>query len=338
MSLSKLQQAIALIQSGDEQGGQKLLVEVVLAEPRNEAAWFWLAAVAPQEKRVYCLEQVLSINPNNIQAQQFLAQLKVADPVMQISVRAWLQPDFSDLQDGVSARPHEIPAQVVAQPVSGVSAYWTVAVKKEVMVLLFQGAKLIMFNVIPDRVALVLSRVNQIAMTKEWFSENIALGSQSITYKSIPLNQVSRVRLFWDLITINYSDETGKNTSAKINCRKYKTSAAMMAAFQTRLGDGFERISKPLSRWVVAVVSALALFVTYLGTIFFYSLARKLAGEELQGRGMSVLIPAILKWLGPTGVGVIGIILLLLLLTIAALFFANPPLETTLVRKGTKGR
>ena len=43
MPLDKLQQAIALINSGDKKGGQNLLVDIVNSDPNNETAWLWLA-------------------------------------------------------------------------------------------------------------------------------------------------------------------------------------------------------------------------------------------------------------------------------------------------------
>ena len=40
-SPEKLQQAIALIKSGDKESGQKLLFEIISSDPDNEAAWLW---------------------------------------------------------------------------------------------------------------------------------------------------------------------------------------------------------------------------------------------------------------------------------------------------------
>lgn len=73
----KLQQAIALIKSGDRQNGGRLLAEVLKAGPGNETAWLWMSGiVANDEQRLYCLEQVLKINPHHQLAKIGLARLQ----------------------------------------------------------------------------------------------------------------------------------------------------------------------------------------------------------------------------------------------------------------------
>jgi len=71
-----LQQAITAIKSGDKSGGQRLLAQLLKAEPRNENAWLWMsAAVGDDAQRRFCLEKVLAINPANAAAQQALSRL-----------------------------------------------------------------------------------------------------------------------------------------------------------------------------------------------------------------------------------------------------------------------
>ena len=165
--MDKLDQAIILILSGDEQSGQRLLGEVVTVESQNDVAWFWLASVAPLEKRIDYLERVLHINPAHAQARAKLAQLR---PV--------------------------IPVQIAPQPIIGTPEYWNFPVKQGLRVILLQGENLITFLVTQDRLALVLSQVRQVVMTKEWYFANIALGTQDATYQSIPFVQMTQARLF----------------------------------------------------------------------------------------------------------------------------------------------
>ena len=77
---AKLHQAIALIKSGDKDGGQALLFEVVNSDPENEHAWLWLVSVVSPDLRMFCLEKALRINPNNVQARQYLEKLKASQP------------------------------------------------------------------------------------------------------------------------------------------------------------------------------------------------------------------------------------------------------------------
>lgn len=79
-SPEKLQQAIDLIKSGDKENGQKLLFESISSDPDNEAAWLWLVSVVPPDQRIFCLEKALNINPNNLQARQYLEKLKASQP------------------------------------------------------------------------------------------------------------------------------------------------------------------------------------------------------------------------------------------------------------------
>jgi tetratricopeptide (TPR) repeat protein len=79
-SPEKLQQAVALIKSGDKEGAQRLLFESISSDPDNEAAWLWLVSAVPPEERIFCLEKALTINPNNLQARQYLEKLKASQP------------------------------------------------------------------------------------------------------------------------------------------------------------------------------------------------------------------------------------------------------------------
>lgn len=51
-----------------------LLLEVVRDNPEHEQAWFWLAGVVTDlEQTVQCLQRVLSLNPNNSSAREWLS-------------------------------------------------------------------------------------------------------------------------------------------------------------------------------------------------------------------------------------------------------------------------
>ncbi len=73
----KLQQAITAIKAGDKATAQRLLAEIIKAEPDNENAWLWMSSTLEHdENKKQCLQQVLKINPNHQLAQQGLAQLQ----------------------------------------------------------------------------------------------------------------------------------------------------------------------------------------------------------------------------------------------------------------------
>ncbi len=71
-----LQQAITAIKSGNKAEGQRLLAQLLKAEPKNESAWLWMSAVVGDDtQRRFCLGKVLAINPANAAAQQALSRL-----------------------------------------------------------------------------------------------------------------------------------------------------------------------------------------------------------------------------------------------------------------------
>lgn len=83
-----LEQAVLAIQSGDKEQGRRLLADVLAANPKDVQAWVWLARCLPDiERKRYCLEKALALQPNNQEALQDLAEL--ASP----SVPGPAQPD-----------------------------------------------------------------------------------------------------------------------------------------------------------------------------------------------------------------------------------------------------
>ena len=76
--MNKLNQAMEFIKLGNKNKAQQLLAELVQAEPNNEQAWLWMsAAIDNASRQIYCLEQVLRINPDNQHALTGLSKLKL---------------------------------------------------------------------------------------------------------------------------------------------------------------------------------------------------------------------------------------------------------------------
>lgn len=76
---TELEAAIRQIRSGDREGGQHLLAEILARDPGDETAWLWLAgAVDDDERRRYCLSRVLQLNPGHALAREALARLALS--------------------------------------------------------------------------------------------------------------------------------------------------------------------------------------------------------------------------------------------------------------------
>lgn len=99
---SWLETGIAAAKTGDHEQAYRLLRQVVDADEGNEKAWLWLSEVAKTaENRRICLENVLTLNPNNQIAKRELAKLDtetqqagLADPAVspKITIRREYQP------------------------------------------------------------------------------------------------------------------------------------------------------------------------------------------------------------------------------------------------------
>jgi hypothetical protein len=72
-----LREGIAAAKAGDAERARDLLLQVVDADEYNEQAWIWLSSVVDDDAdRKVCLENVLSINPDNNLAKAGLAHLQ----------------------------------------------------------------------------------------------------------------------------------------------------------------------------------------------------------------------------------------------------------------------
>lgn len=81
MNQSQIQEAlekgIRAARRGRKEPAQRLLGQVVQAEPDNEEAWLWLVRVIDQPaERAACLQRVIEINPNNTWAANELAAMQ----------------------------------------------------------------------------------------------------------------------------------------------------------------------------------------------------------------------------------------------------------------------
>lgn len=73
-------QAVQAIREGDHKLGRSLLEQVVHANEGHEQAWLWLSSIVTDpEERAICLENVLTLNPENERARKALSALKAGE-------------------------------------------------------------------------------------------------------------------------------------------------------------------------------------------------------------------------------------------------------------------
>ena len=81
MANEKLREAIAWSKAGEKAKARELLQSLIESDPTNEMAWIWMTDTTESEdERRYCLEIVLSLNPNSAPAQAGLRVLGGSTP------------------------------------------------------------------------------------------------------------------------------------------------------------------------------------------------------------------------------------------------------------------
>lgn len=118
------QQGIRAAKAGQKDEARRLLQQSLRLEPDSEPAWLWLASVASNTReRVFCLNKVLEINPNNDTALKALEGLNEPPPTAGGSTRstgtmAAVRPGAADVpeqQPGVPIPPPDRIAAIIPE-------------------------------------------------------------------------------------------------------------------------------------------------------------------------------------------------------------------------------
>jgi len=98
-----LRHAVELARAGKKDAARDVFLRVVGEDPQNELAWMWLAGlVETLEDKIIALENVLTINPSNEKARNYLQKLKTRklsdESVLDIEEKAsrQKQPTYED--------------------------------------------------------------------------------------------------------------------------------------------------------------------------------------------------------------------------------------------------
>jgi len=115
MNEKRLNKAIEVIRAGDKKLGWQLLSEILQEDPSNETALMWLSVCTNDVKlKKGILKKVLSINPNNQNAQKALAVLVIPPPQSMEVNNPHIRNTQSDTPDGIKK---SIPARPQLAPV-----------------------------------------------------------------------------------------------------------------------------------------------------------------------------------------------------------------------------
>jgi len=77
-----LQQGITAFKAGNREEARKIFSAVVKQNPENSRAWGWMYNASSDDKeRIYCVKQMLRIDPKNKQANKLYKELTASKPV-----------------------------------------------------------------------------------------------------------------------------------------------------------------------------------------------------------------------------------------------------------------
>lgn len=340
----ELQQAITLIKSGKKQDGQQLLLQIIKSEPNNEQAWLWMSIVVSEDKRRYCIEKALSINPNNQQAKQALAKLaqveaKPSSPPPPSSPAPMkpstasepvARPTLSKLK--TPSRPTETATPVTPSQTDLPESEVEISIPK---FWINRENKLVYITALFEK-EVVSGVINPSAAKK--FQAELQQGNFPVDMlsnkKVVPLNQITQVTQTMSSVRVFYT-EANASKSTKLEGKDEEMAKAMLDALQKRLGSKFERSSTPMGRGMITAVSSFFMII-FLGiTTFCYFGSIEASSGSLSPMGSARTrgIAGLLGLLGPGGVACIGGGLFLLILIVIIYYLVNPPLVTKLVPK-----
>ena len=113
MNEDLLKLGVLAVKAGDLEKARTYFVSVVQTDPNSEQGWFFLGdCLTDQEKKKYCFQKVLALNPSNQQAVQALASLIPSDDPVQFP-----QPVIQE------NTPEQVPESNTGQPQKGSSRF-----------------------------------------------------------------------------------------------------------------------------------------------------------------------------------------------------------------------
>jgi hypothetical protein len=148
----------------------------------------------------------------------------------------------------------------------------------------------------------------------------------TVAGKVIPLAAVTKVEADENGATLTVTYKTGgsKTKSEEIPLADGAAQEGLLGALADQLGPSWRRHRRTTSRWIVGGLFLVALACVAGGTWFFYTEAAEIAaGRQLDPRGVNAkqkAVSAISHWaeglLGPTGVLIVGGVLLTICLLV----------------------
>lgn len=350
----KLRQARELIHKGDKAAAQPILAALLKDDPSNELAWLLMSdAVGEEQHRIYCLEQVLKLNPGNDQAKAALSGIRHPLPddtefetkPVETVTRPSPSPAGADLETKPipippppkpTDTPDRFPPPDPASNTATIQAIQTSPlVKKPKRIWINAGGKLDRLVFLQAGNLIVANPAQDMLIELE---EQVEQGgipadlSGRVDGRRIDIGAITLIsaRARAANLTIRYQ-EAGKPCLESISFASTASRDEALATLETVLGDDFEKQVAPFRPLQALVFPTLILVLLALTTYIFYLGARD-PQSVAAGRYalLKTLVGAVVTILGPVGVLAVGGALSLLVIIWAAMRIANPPVLTVL--------
>ena len=121
-----LEAGIQALKAGRRQDAQNLIFRAIARRPTYVRAWLWMSeATTELKERIRCLEQVVSLDPENEKVQARLQALR------ETQMRGWLQEAYSALENGEQAEARALFLQVIDADEENLEAWWGLAQASE---------------------------------------------------------------------------------------------------------------------------------------------------------------------------------------------------------------
>jgi hypothetical protein len=323
----KLSLAIKTIKEGNKQLGQQLLSQVLQSDPNNEQAWLWMSAVVDEDKRRYCIERALKINPNNQQAIMALQKLNLVEkkPEPEASdTRSVLKSSTLSSTDSPAVNAVNPPAANEGD-LNQFQKFWVNSGGKEIQILFLFADKVFKASYGQRQAPVVASKIASGSIPYDFLLDKT----------SIPLKNLIKVEGKVNSIRIDFQGKSKHKETVTFNCKDEKMMVEILDSLEVNMGTGFERSIAPMNRGSILLGNGIILSIILgLSTFFYFAAADFQTNNQTpvgsaRTRGLIIL----LEFLGPNGVACIGGGIFLLFLFVMVLTLVKPPLVTQLTRK-----
>jgi len=303
---TKLQQAVSAIKAGDVKISFQLLREVIANNPDHEGAWLLMSALVTPDQRQYCLDQVLRLNPQNLQAREALEKLLAPPPVQNVSPpKEPPKPVTASVEHPIPISP--LPTAPFQKRLRTKYRTWLYTRRSQIHLTLLGAETLVTAVTQPRQLAQVQAAVTQGVLPDQLVREK----------QVIPLSNITKTKQVMSTLWVFYGTE-GQEQFTRLELENTAMADEVLAVLSEKLGAGFSLGSQPIRKGNTLTLSVILVVSSATVCTFFFWVALVAASGQASSTDSipTRSIIRLLELLGPGGVAVIGGVFILIALGI----------------------